>query len=601
MNTIKRYRIIFFFICILIGFLILNFDLLKLDNIDDELLNLKKNTNNDALCQNIVEEERYDSVVVLKFFNVNLEDGTKSCEKLNRKFEIYFNDNDIYKNLSLIRKKNFYEFINLPFKHEKSDKEFYDIHKETFLFLEKLEKKIKNKKLLKSKIYDLLLREYTEADIFFNINVLQNYLRSPIFFVETVKKANSLQSNIFILNLMEIYIEKLDMNIEFKNELGKLEKVSLSKSIGKNISPNINKNEFYMNEIIYNTKTPFIANPYDIKLKKIDFMIKDSFGKKISEYDLISIDIIDESLITHKRCNSLQNFFKDWSSFTKYENPNNFKIDIEKKEIFLKNTIKIYSSIFFPCEFKIFVLPDTKLLLGHEVNLIFNDNFYVQGEFSNKVSIESLDNNIWGSIIIAPNINFNKNNIVEIDHLLISGGSQTRMMGNEFKGMLSIYNSSVKISNSAFFSNYGEDQLNIVKSDINLTNLNLDNSFSDALDLDWCNGNIDNIKVNNTGDGGDGVDFSYSNIEINNALLNNSKDKGISIGERSNIRLTNVIVDNSLIGIAIKDESFAVIRNTIIKNSRDGISSYIKKNFFSEPQLILDKVSFINVKNEYLN
>ena len=73
----------------------------------------------------------------------------------------------------------------------------------------------------------------------------------------------------------------------------------------------------------------------------------------------------------------------------------------------------------------------------------------------------------------------------------------------------------------------GDDLINIIKSEIQIENLYLENSLYDGLDIDYSEGNIINLKCFNCGKGkgGDGVDLSHSNLFIENIVVTNSVDK----------------------------------------------------------------------------
>ena len=592
MTKINLNKIFLFLFCILISIIILNFNLENPLENEEKIFQIKKEDKIDLLCKKIDNERRFDLIVILKFFNINL-GHEANCKNINNKYQIFHEKNDIYKNLSLLRKSNFYEFINLQIENEHKFESYSDVHLNTYLLLNNLERHL-TKKFSKSMISFLLFDKYDKKELLFHISTLKNYLIKPTFYTQIIKSNNFLFVEIYVLNLIKIHLEKL--NITLENDYGNYK---ISKNINELIKPKISNNEFYLNKLYINIENKRNENPLRTKIKNIDFEIKNFENKIIENYDLIFNDFIHDDFFDNTRCNDIDTFIEILKEHTSYDESKNINIDIKNQKIYIQNKIEIYSDLVFPCDYDVFIASDVKLLLANDVNIVFHKNLFIQGSKNKNVEIKNLPNQIWGSIIINPNINHNKNNIVNIDYLKIEGGSEAIMFGNYFKGMLSIYNSDVEISNSNFYSSYGEDQINLVKSKIKLSNIKIQKSYSDALDLDWCEGFVNNIEILDTGEGGDGIDFSYSKITVNNTKIKNSDDKGFSIGERSEITINNSIIENSNIGIAIKDESLANIKDVKIIDSENGISSYIKKNFFGNPNYILENIDFINVKNNF--
>ena len=89
--------------------------------------------------------------------------------------------------------------------------------------------------------------------------------------------------------------------------------------------------------------------------------------------------------------------------------------------------------------------------------------------------------------------------------------------------------------------------------------------------------------------GGDGVDLSGSTVDIKNVSTHFIKDKSISIGEKSNSRLQNIKVDNSGVGIAVKDGSEAKISYYSGDNIElYDIMVYVKKNVYNYPKVVIN-------------
>ena len=132
-----------------------------------------------------------------------------------------------------------------------------------------------------------------------------------------------------------------------------------------------------------------------------------------------------------------------------------------------------------------------------------------------------------------------------------------------------------------------EDSVNIKNSIGTFNKIDIQNSFYDALDLDFSKIKINNLIVENAKN--DCADFSFGNYEIINANLSNCGDKGFSVGERSMLKLDFGKIMSSNIGIASKDDAITNIEKANIKNTNICLAAYNKKKEF--------KGSKINIKN----
>jgi hypothetical protein len=111
------------------------------------------------------------------------------------------------------------------------------------------------------------------------------------------------------------------------------------------------------------------------------------------------------------------------------------------------------------------------------------------------------------------------------------------------------------------------------------------NASSDALDLDFSKLNIKNINIENALN--DCSDFSYGKYQVELAILKNCGDKSVSVGEKSNLKIKNLIANNTFIGIASKDSSNIFLEEGKIFNNKSYcLSTYKKKQEFDGGTII---------------
>ena len=160
---------------------------------------------------------------------------------------------------------------------------------------------------------------------------------------------------------------------------------------------------------------------------------------------------------------------------------------------------------------------------------------------------------------------------------------EVRQDRNLLTGCITLYN--VQIQNSEFYLSdlYCEDSLNVINSTGSFKNITINNSYADALDVDFSNIQIQNIKINNSGN--DCLDLSSGFYLIYKSELKNCKDKGVSIGESSEAKFESLEIVNSYIGVAVKDSSFAKFKNLIITDTNMCLAAYRKKQEFGPSKI----------------
>ncbi len=147
---------------------------------------------------------------------------------------------------------------------------------------------------------------------------------------------------------------------------------------------------------------------------------------------------------------------------------------------------------------------------------------------------------------------------------------------------LNVKNISIKANNSSC-----EDTVNFINVKGSVENIDIKNSFSDGLDVDFSNLKIDNINILSSGN--DCVDFSAGNYELGNLNLKNCGDKALSVGEKSKVSLKKIIAENSNMGVASKDSSIVTMKEVYLNNLETCVAAYNKKQEFNG--------GFINIQN----
>lgn len=346
----------------------------------------------------------------------------------------------------------------------------------------------------------------------------------------------------------------------------------------------INDLEFIKNgETFFTEQANF--NLDESKIEDIFFIKKNlSNNKKIIEADQIKVNFTMENK-KYKELTFVEN------SFYKVDNLINFYslsvpdfLESLDKNYFIKRGEYFVE--------KPILLPEgSNLIIEPGVTLRFSENSYI---LIRNASLKIGDVDSLKTKLISKNKSwrgiYTINTDVEFDNVEIEHINYFNNMWFMLPGGISFYNSNVKINKSVFKNSYAEDFINLINSKFIIADTHIENTLSDAIDSDYSEGLIENVKIKNAK--GDGLDTSYSKLEINNLYIQNVLDKGISIGEKSNIIMKNVEVNEASYAIAIKDQSKVTGEELQINKSKEyDLISFVKKNYFDEPSFELNNLT----------
>lgn len=307
--------------------------------------------------------------------------------------------------------------------------------------------------------------------------------------------------------------------------------------------------------------------------------------KKLQFENSLLGKIVDENDVYH----NLELDVPTFSSFKKY-----FEyIDNGRVIRILQGNYHVSENIKFPEDRGVLIEPGVKITIGDEKSILFHNKFTAVGTAKQKIAFMPSDI-AFGSILIRAN-----DNDVNINNVHVYGGNEAYVEGIYASGQIVIVDSNVDIKNSSFKSSLSDDGINIKYSTVNIDSNTFANNYGDQIDCDYCSGNITNNsfiiikKLRGTSET-DGLDVSGSNLYIANNYFSGFSDKALSVGEKSKVVVVNNIIDESNIGVAVKDGSDACFsRNEFQSNSTD-ITSYVKKSMYTYPEITLARDQIMN-------
>jgi len=322
----------------------------------------------------------------------------------------------------------------------------------------------------------------------------------------------------------------------------------------------------------------FIAAHIDGDHKKWKVKIKDYFP--IAEKGPVPFSNINQLLKAHS--------FINYIDKTK-------TLKIKKGEWVVSNPLVIPQNVTL-------IIPEgTTLKFLSDSALIAKGAVIIQGTKDLPVTLTGLEKKeYWQGIVV---LNSLKTSIWS--HAKISYTSGINQNGWELTGGVTFYESDIEMNNIHFLGNHTEDALNIVRSNFKLKNVTIENTLSDAFDSDFSKGEVETSffqNIGSKGGGGDGVDVSGSEVTVINSYFENISDKGISVGENSNLKATNIGIKNADIGVASKDGSRLAISDSKFSEIRKaGLMSYIKKPEYGSPEILAKNVSIESTGDKFIS
>ncbi|OFX56527.1 MAG: hypothetical protein A2046_14290 [Bacteroidetes bacterium GWA2_30_7] len=256
--------------------------------------------------------------------------------------------------------------------------------------------------------------------------------------------------------------------------------------------------------------------------------------------------------------------------------------EINKTISFKLKSIELLKDIYIPSGYTFIIEEGSNIKLRNNSNIYCESTVFANGTKSKNITISS---DGTGGLLIK-----NTSEKSEFINVVFDNLNNPEDNNWTVTGAITFYEADVKFTNCTIKNNKSEDALNIIRSNFVIDSCTINSTYSDAVDIDFGKGVIKNSSIKNTGN--DALDFSGSEIKIYNVNFFDIKDKAVSSGEKSNVLVDNVSINNSYIGLASKDDSKFIAKNIEIKNSKYTVTVYQKKGEFGASSLEIENGEF---------
>ncbi|OUU53350.1 MAG: hypothetical protein CBC25_00660 [Pelagibacteraceae bacterium TMED65] len=328
----------------------------------------------------------------------------------------------------------------------------------------------------------------------------------------------------------------------------------------------------------------------------------------------------------------------DLNSYQKLDNEKYFENEKFKKYFnsanniltLKKNTITIDENIFIPENYLVKIFKDQEIILINNAFIFSNSSWQAIGEKNKEILITGNKNNFGGGLIIKETrgrsdfkyvrfkfLNGLKKSFYSDKEEILYTSQTYYLEGdkNNFKeriieknnkpiydynlmGSINFFNTNLKLENVNFEKISSEDAINIINSNFYIKDINFLETGSDSIDFDFSEGIIENANFSHIGN--DAIDFSGSKVTLKNANFFSVGDKAISVGENSEVKISNIFARKSYVGIAAKDGSNVLAKNIIMDGVKIPFSSFIKKFEYDNPTLHLEGLDIKNYHEKWI-
>lgn len=268
----------------------------------------------------------------------------------------------------------------------------------------------------------------------------------------------------------------------------------------------------------------------------------------------------------------------------------NALFEVEGKNItFRKGNHSTSENILIPQGYTVTIPAGTSMDFTQGAAFVCKSTIHLNGTAEEPIVIRSSDASMHGFTILqapAPS---------SASHVQFKGLNTLINNGWVLTGAVTFYESEVQITNCSFEQNVCEDALNIIRTNFSLVDSRFDQTFGDALDVDFGVGNITNCQFDAVGN--DAIDVSGSDILVENCAVNQPGDKGVSGGEDSRVKVEGTTIVGGAIGVAAKDLSRVEVNNSTVTDCEFGFTAFRKKPEFGPAHFVLSNVTISGAKH----
>ena len=236
------------------------------------------------------------------------------------------------------------------------------------------------------------------------------------------------------------------------------------------------------------------------------------------------------------------------------------------------------------------IRPGTRFLMAPGASMVFFDRVTAVGTAQRPITWVRAGAAPWGGIALqGPGTRGST-----FAHVTITGGSRPEHRLTEFPGMLNVHDTArIELSDCVIGGNTGSDNAlhAAYVEDLKLLRLRAEDCPSDALDLEFVSGEVLDSRVARTGD--ECIDLMGTHVRIERTVLVRCGDNAVSAGERSDVRMTNVLVVGGGTGLLAKNNSDIWISASVLYRLLTGVRVEKKQDRYDGESRVIGEEFFV--------
>ena len=247
----------------------------------------------------------------------------------------------------------------------------------------------------------------------------------------------------------------------------------------------------------------------------------------------------------------------------------------ERPALVWQGEIRLTEDVLVPAGQRLVIEAGATLTLEPDISIECRGQVLALGTAELPITVHSADAKLPWGVFALQGAGANGS---RLEHMKFLGGGARQVGRVEYKGAVCVhYATGVVFDRCEFAHNQRcDDLINVVKSEVEITNSHFHHANADSIDYDMSGGLIAWNTIE--GSGNDGLDLMTCWPRVIGNRILGSGDKGLSVGEDSSPLLFENLISGCVRGLEVKDRSEPFVFHSTLENNELGVYAN-KKNW----------------------
>ncbi len=230
-------------------------------------------------------------------------------------------------------------------------------------------------------------------------------------------------------------------------------------------------------------------------------------------------------------------------------------------------TVKIAETRVYGESTVVEIAAGTTLEFAEDASVIFRGPVFAEGRSDAPIQFRPLGHR-WGGIALQGRGTSGS----RFSHVEVSDGTAPHWGITRFPGMFNIHDTSdiqlrsVKLSRNLL----SDDALHVAYvQGLSIADSTISHAASDGIDLEFSQAELRRVTIASPGD--DALDLMESDVDVADSVLLRWKGNAVSAGERSNVKLRDVLAADGTRGVLVKNSSTVALSSTLLYRNEVGV------------------------------